>query len=332
MILVTGGTGFLGAYLLHYLIRQGRNVRATFRPYSDFSLVEDIRGQIEWVPCNLLDVNALADAMTGVEEIYHAAAKVSFRKKDAERMIHINEQSTANVVNLALEKGVKKLLHVSSIAALGRRLAHEEIDETVRWEWSSQNTAYAISKFRAEQEVWRGMAEGLNAVIINPSLILGAGRWNSGTASMFRSVARGLPAVPAGVNGMVDVRDVARIAIRLMDSDIHTERFILNSENLSYRNLFNMIAEATGAKAPSFEMKAWHGRIVARTEAILAFLQRRHARLDMDYVKSFGKNFYYSNEKIKEALDVEFIPIAQNVKDTARVYLERKRPALLPLF
>ncbi len=332
MILVTGGTGFLGAYLLHYLIREGRAVRATFRPYSDFSLLGDIREQIEWVPCNLLDVNALDDAMTGVEQVYHAAAKVSFRKKDAERMIRINEQSTANVVNLALEKGVKKLLHVSSIAALGRRSAHEEIDETVHWEWNNQNTAYAISKFKAEQEVWRGIAEGLDAVIINPSLILGAGRWNAGTPSMFRSVAKGLPAVPAGVNGMVDVRDVARMAIRLMDSDIQAERFILNSENFSYRKLFGLIAAATGAKAPSFEMQAWHGRIVARAEGLLAFLQRRQPRLDMDYVKSFGKSFYYSNEKIRKALDVDFIPIAQTVKETARVYLERKRPALLPLF
>jgi len=332
MILVTGGTGFLGAYLLHYLIRDGRPVRATFRPYSDFSLLGDIREQIEWVPCNLLDVNALDDAMTGVEQVYHAAAKVSFRKKDAERMIRINEQSTANVVNLALEKGVKKLLHVSSIAALGRRSAHEEIDETVHWEWNNQNTAYAISKFKAEQEVWRGIAEGLDAVIINPSLILGAGRWNAGTPSMFRSVAKGLPAVPAGVNGMVDVRDVARMAIRLMDSDIQAERFILNSENLSYRKLFGLIAAATGATAPPFEMQAWHGRIVARAEELLAFLQKRQPRLDMDYVKSFGKSFYYSNEKIRKALDVDFIPIAQTVKETARVYLERKRPALLPLF
>ncbi len=328
-VFISGATGFLGAYVLRELVKEGVSVRASYRQWSDFSMIEDIREKVEWVPCDLLDVSALSEALEGVEEIYHLAAKVSFRKKDAERMIQSNSRTTANIVNLALDKGVRKLLHVSSIAALGRRANEEHIDEKAVWNREGRNSAYAISKFRAEQEVWRGIAEGLNAVIINPSLILGAGPWRSGTPAMFHAVAKGLPAYPAGINGMVDVRDVARIAIRLMQSPIRGERFIVNSENLSYGQLFSMIAEATGATKPSFEMKEWHGRIVARADRFLAFFQRRKPRVDMDYVRNFGKSYFYSNQKIKEALNYRFIPIEQSILDIAAVWKEKKKPPLL---
>ncbi|MBK8704119.1 MAG: NAD-dependent epimerase/dehydratase family protein [Saprospiraceae bacterium] len=180
-ILVTGGTGFIGSYLLRYLVQNGyTRIRALRRPNSKMDMVAEIQDKIEWVECDLLDVLGLEEAMEGIRYVYHCAALVSMNRRDAQRLIEVNREGTANMVNWSLEKGVEKFLHVSSIAAIGHNKHAEFIDENCHWERSGKLSYYALSKYQAEQEVWRGVAEGLNAVVVNPSVVLGSGRWKEG--------------------------------------------------------------------------------------------------------------------------------------------------------
>ena len=174
-ILVTGATGFLGAYLLRQLVTQGHAIRALRRANSPMHLVEDIADLVEWVEADILDIVALETAFEGVTHVYHCAAMVSFHPRDVDRMMKINVEGTANIVNLSLSFGVQKLVHVSSIAAVGRSKERPQLDESSKWTTSKLNTNYAISKYMGEQEVWRGHAEGLAVGIVNPAIILGSG-------------------------------------------------------------------------------------------------------------------------------------------------------------
>jgi len=243
-VLVTGGTGFLGAYLLAYLVKKGYQIKAIKRKTSSMDLVKNIQHKIEWLEGDILDTPFLETAMKGVQQVYHAAAIVSFDPRDAAFMLKVNAEGTANLVNAALYEGVEKLVHVSSIAALGRKEFQPNINETAQWENSKENSNYAISKFKAECEVWRGMQEGLKIAILNPSVIIGAGNWKQGSCQLIQKVAKGLQFYPKGSTGFVDVRDVARAAILLMESDISGERYILNGANWSYQKFFTQTALA----------------------------------------------------------------------------------------
>ncbi|HLI93769.1 MAG TPA: NAD-dependent epimerase/dehydratase family protein, partial [Puia sp.] len=206
LILVTGGTGFLGAYIIRDLIQRGYSVRALHRHGSmPFFLPAAIREQVEWVRCDIRDPLGLEDAMAGVDGVVHAAAKVSFSPRERRELWSINIEGTANVVNTALDLKVRRFLFVSSVAAIGRTGGNEEVTEDRSWEHNRYNTNYAISKFRGEMEVWRGIGEGLPAVIVNPSTILGYGDWNNSSCAIFRSVYHEFPWYTEGINGFVDV-------------------------------------------------------------------------------------------------------------------------------
>ena len=186
-ILVTGGTGFVGSYLLRYLVQQGyTQIGAIKRPNSPMDLVEEIKDKIKWIEGDVLDIFSLEDALKGVQQLYHCAAVVSYSPKDFKQMMKVNVEGTANVVNLALEAGIKKMLYVSSIAALGKTEKTLWVDEQADWIPSKSNSQYSISKYLSEMEVWRGMAEGLRAAIVNPSVILGSGFWDAGTANFLK--------------------------------------------------------------------------------------------------------------------------------------------------
>ena len=209
MILITGATGLLGSYIARYLVAAGLPVRAIKRATSDLSLLAEAKDQIEWVDADVLNIPSLEDAFQGVSYIYHSAAAISFKKSERERMMKINIEGTANVVNVANYMGVQRLLHVSSVAALGKGKTDTMLNEDAVWEDSPYDTGYGLSKYLGELEVWRGMVEGLDAVIINPSTILGAGRWSDSSTRIFSKVEEGLSFYPKGSNGYVDVRDVA---------------------------------------------------------------------------------------------------------------------------
>jgi nucleoside-diphosphate-sugar epimerase len=248
-VLVTGGTGFIGAYILKELVEKGYSVRAIRRSNKlPFFISLDILSKVEWVNSDVLDVISLNEAMQGVDAVIHSAALVSFDKRERKQMYNTNVDGTANIVNLSLENGIRKLVHISSISALGRTATGEKVNEEKKWAESKLNSHYGISKNKAEMEVWRGMGEGLDAVIINPSTVLGFGNWHDSSCAIFKNSYKGFPWYTKGVNGFVAVEDVAKIAVLLMESNIIEERFIINHENWEFKKLFDAIADGFGQK------------------------------------------------------------------------------------
>lgn len=334
-VLVTGGTGFLGAYLLHYLVQKGYQVKAIKRKTSSMDLVKDIQNQIEWLEGDILDTPFLESAMTGVQQVYHAAAVVSFNPQEAAFMLKVNVEGTANMVNTAIYKGIEKFVHISSIAALGRKEFQPHINEEAQWENSKENSNYAISKFKAECEVWRGMQEGLNIAILNPSVIIGAGHWNQGSCKLIQRVAKGFKYYPKGRTGFVDVRDVAKAAIMLMESTVSGQRYIINSANWSYQKFFSQTAQALNQPAPNQAAAPWMVNLLWRAEWLRSKLFRTQPLLTRETARTSQSTYYYHNEKIVEDFGYDFIPMEETIQTTAKVFLDSQKKGqnygLMPL-
>lgn len=324
MILVTGGTGFLGSHLLRALVHAGKSVRALYRERIPEQL-NDIRDRVEWVKGDVLDVLALEDAMQQVEMVYHCAAVVSFQPDKKAQMMKINAEGTANVVNSALDAGVRKLLHVSSVAALGRAKTMQDISEASSWEDSRNNSAYAISKHLSEMEVWRGIAEGLDAVIVNPSIILGTGFWHDGSGMLLKNAWKEFPYYTQGINGFVDVEDVVKAMILLMDGPVTGQRFILSAENWPYRELFTKMATVLGKKPPHIAVKPWMAEIVWRIEGIKGKLSGKRPLLTKETARTAQLKVYYNNSKLLQALPgFQFRPLEETITSISKAFLQTK--------
>jgi len=266
---------------------------------------------------------SLEDAMEGIEEVYHCAALVSFLPADKKKLVRINTEGTSNVVNAALENNVRKLCHVSSIAALGRPESQAElIDENLVWKTSKNNSVYAVSKYGAEREVWRGTAEGLDAVIVNPSIILGVAGPGQGSSRIFNTVWEGLKFYPPGKNGFVDVRDVVRAMILLMNSDIRNERFILNVDNIEYKRLFELMAAEMGKPAPGIKVSPFLSGLAWRLEKIRSMVTGVKPLITRETAHTAVQHYEYSNEKIKKELGFAFTPIEETISHFCRIFKE----------
>ncbi|MBK6729618.1 MAG: NAD-dependent epimerase/dehydratase family protein [Bacteroidetes bacterium] len=323
---ITGANGLVGSYLARYLLMKGERVRALRRNTSDLKLVADIADEIEWIIGDITDVDSLAIAMEGVDYVYHTAAIISYVKKDAEKLMNINVEGTANVVNICLELQIKKMLHVSSIAAVGRTgISGELVVENNKWENINSTSDYSLSKHLAEREVWRGIAEGLNAVIINPSIIVGSGNWNSGSCRLFTTVNNGFKFYTEGITGYVDVRDVVEIAYRLMQSEIHSERFILNSENIMYKNFLWMVADALQVKRPPYKAKQFMSELAWRADALRSIFTGQTPSVTKTTARIANKQVYFDSSKIQEQLDYTFSPVAKAVADTGAAFIDEKK-------
>jgi nucleoside-diphosphate-sugar epimerase len=330
MILVTGGTGLVGSYLLYELTRKGHKVKALLRPgkkpYETRKLFncistenEHLIDQVEWVEGDVLDPFSLQKAMQGVDYVYHCAAIISFNPRELKSMLAVNVEGTANVVNACLENGIKKLCHVSSIASLGQAEKGEMIDEKAKWKTSRVNSGYAISKYGGEREVWRGLEEGLNAVIVNPSVIIGAGCHRKATNKLFHNIKNFLPYYVPGINGYVDVRDVVNAMIILMESTVSGERFVLNSENLSLREFFIKIADILGKPHPRIALNSLVMNTVAWLDEMQARLTRSKPLLTRENVRASMSKSYYSAEKFRAAFNYSFVPMADSLSEAFRV-------------
>jgi nucleoside-diphosphate-sugar epimerase len=316
MVFVTGGTGLVGSYLIKTLLDAGTPVRALRRrPHDGDVLSGDGDRRVEWVEGDILDIESLEEGMRGVRQVYHCAALVSFNPRQAARLFKVNVEGTANVVNAALLNGVQKLAHVSSVASLGRNPAGSPTDESMNWEEETNKSIYAKSKYAGEMEVWRGMAEGLETIIVNPSTILGAGDWKRGSAKLFKSVYDEFPWYTEGVNGFVDVRDVADALIRLMDSPIHSRRFILSSENWSYQRLFNEIADQFGKRNPYKKVSPFLAEVIWRLEKIKGLLSGKDPLLTKETARTAQAISLFDNRKVQEALPgFRFTPLEEAVR------------------
>lgn len=321
MILVTGGSGLVGKELIHQLLLNGEKVRAIFNK----SPIDIDHPQLEKMQCDILDVVALEEAMNGVEYVYHSAGFISYFPKEKAKLFKINVEGTSNIVNACLDAAVKKLVHVSSIAALGRPVASDGfITEEMDWNDSNNKNNYGRSKYLGELEVWRGVAEGLDAVIINPSLILGPGNWNEGSTQIFKSVYKELPWYTTGMNGFVDVRDVAKAMIMLMNADVHAQRFIVSANNENFQHVFNMIAKAFNKRMPNRRVTPFLAAIVWRMEAIKQLFTGIRPLVTKETAASAMAIQKFDNRKLKKFLPAfEYLPLQETITHTCNALQQK---------
>ncbi len=342
MKFVTGGTGLVGAHLLLELVKRGDQVRALKRKTSNLNHTvkifswytpeyKSLFDKIHWVEGDILDYFATEDMLYGVDEVYHCAALVSFLSSEKRMMIHNNVQGTANLVNASLFQGVKKFCQVSSIAALGRTSDGTPVTETTSWLPNKKNTGYSVSKFYSEAEVWRGIQEGLNAVIVNPSMILGPGNWESGSPRLFKTVYDGLLFYTRGVTGYVDVADVVRAILFLMKDEnfqkCKNQRFLLSAENLSFKELFSAIADELNKKRPRYYVPDALLGIAWRASALGSLFTGKPPALTRDTLVGSNRKFYFDGTKItKKISGFRYKSIDQSIREVSEIFLpEMKR-------
>ncbi len=335
MILVTGGTGLVGSHLLLELVRLGRKPRAIYRHKDRIEVTKKVFSyyvddhellfsSIEWVQCDILDVPKLETAFDEISEVYHAAALISFDPTDDKTLLKVNVGGTANVANLCIAHGVKKLCYVSSIAAIGPSVANEPIKESNDWTETTGN-GYAFSKHLAEMEVWRASQEGVPVAIVNPGIILGAGHWYSGSGKFFYAASKSPKYYLPSGTGFVSVEDVVAAMLLIMDSEIENERFILVSENWTYKLLSEIIAKGLGKNPPKKEIKLCMLHVFWRFDWVRSKLSGKKRRLSKATAKVFEKREYYDNTKLKKSLPAfEYQNLKKKVGEYATAFLEER--------
>jgi dihydroflavonol-4-reductase len=329
MILVTGGTGLVGSHLLYHLTKNGKTVRAIYRSSRSIGEVErlfrfytedagPLLERIEWIEAELSDYFALEEALHGVEHVYHSAAMVSFNPRESDKMLEVNTQGTANLMNACLKCEVKKVCYVSSVASLGKYVDGRQIDEKVEWQPDDYRSAYSYSKFRAEMEVWRASKEGVPVVIVNPTVIIGPVNWLRSSGRLFYSVKRGMPFYPGGATGFVDVRDVANALVLLMESDVINERYLLNGENLSFKAFFTMMAQAMQLRPPRIKVSRLITELGWRANLVLCFIAGKAPAITRDSARSAQASSKYSADKFSQQFNYTFIPIKDAIENSAQ--------------
>ena len=327
----------LGAHLLLDLTKNGSEVRALKRKNSDLTTVkkifswytsdaEKLFGQIEWVEGELSDKGFLGEVLAGVETVIHAAAKVSFHPKDRLRMLYENIEGTASLVDAALEMKIQRFCHVSSIASLGEQGSGLPVNEDFSWKNDKRRSAYSESKFRSEMEVWRGIEEGLDCVIVNPAFILGPGKWDHGSPRLFRTVRNRMKFYTNGSNGFVDVRDVSRAIIELSQSDdwesIKNQRYVLSAENISYHEVFGTIAEALYQAKPTIPANRFLLQIAWRAASVMSLVTGKEPALTRETARSSMKQSVYDGTKITCVINFKYTPIGQTIQEIAKIFLK----------
>lgn len=330
MILVTGGTGLVGSHLLYHLSLKNDKIRAIYRTASSLEKVkkvfsfytddEKLFSKIEWFQADITEVPAMIPAFASVKQVYHCAAFISFNLKDYREMRKVNIYGTAIIVNLAIDAKIDKLCFVSSIAAVGDSLEGNIITEENEWNKELDNSGYSITKFGAEMEVWRASQEGVEVVIVNPGVILGSGFWSSGFGKIFSQVYKGLKYYTEGVTGFVSVQDVVKPMILLMNSGVKNERFILVSENKSFKEIFFLIADAFDKKRPFKKVKSLQTAIFWRLTWVISKITGVTPLLSKYSAKSAHSISEYSSEKIEKAVNFKFEKLEKSIERICEAY------------
>lgn len=332
MILVTGGTGLIGSHLLYELTVKNNHIRAIKRPSSNLQNVLKIFGyysdkpetlfrKIDWVDVSVTDYYSLIGAFGDIDMVYHCAGLVSYNRRMKKELFETNVKGTSNIVNICLEKKIKKICFVSSIASFGEYDGVKAVDETTRWKPEKKSSLYSLSKLKAEMEVWRGIAEGLSGIIVNPSVVIGPGFWDKGVGITIRLVARGMRFYTRGSTGYVDVRDVAKIMVRLMETDISGEQFLVSSENFTFKEILDLISETLHRRNPDIHANKLVTGLGWRLNALFSWITGKEPVITRDNMRISHKHNLYSGQKIKDVLGYEFITIKDSVRFLAEKYL-----------
>lgn len=315
----------LGSFIVRKLLAQGEPFIALKRSNSDVSLLADVQSSIQWKDVDILDPVSTGEALENVSEVIHAAAVVSFNPRDARKIFRVNVEGTRNVVNACLNGHVKKLVYISSVAALGRLKGQAEIDEGQKWTDNPLNSTYAESKYLAELEVFRAHEEGLNTVIVNPSVILAGADWNKSSAKLFKYVWDERPFYIDSFLNYVDVRDVADATYRLLRADHRGERFILNAGAIALPEFLNKMAVRFSKKPPAMRLNKTILRLVAAGESVRSWFSRSEPLITRETARLAGTRFLYRNEKIKKQLNFEFQTIDQTLEWCCEYYMKQSK-------
>ena len=336
-LLLTGASGFIGYYLSHALAARGESFTALVREGADVRYLEEI-DHCTLVEGDLTDPESLYDALEGVATVIHAAACVSYRSEDEDRLLKVNAGGTANLVNMMLERGTPRLVYLSSVAALNRVDGGATIGLTDRWPLEEPNTPYARSKFAAEREVWRGQAEGLSVAVAYPATVLGAGDWaGSNTPSLWRRMSAGASIYPLGTAGFVDVRDVARGVLGLLDRRIDRDRFLLVAENWSWKELLTRIARSVDASPPTYGMPAWQSALLWPVEVLRARLTDAQPRVTRATHRNMQAQFTYDGSRYVTEMGSDYVPLETSIAEIGKAFVlahslgEPLRPTYLPI-
>jgi nucleoside-diphosphate-sugar epimerase len=321
-ILVTGATGFIGSYLVRKLLKEGyQSITCLKREGSDIESVEDIYDQVKWETVDLLEADFLFHIIKDHEYVFHCAAMVSFDPAKRDEMFKANVEGTANVVNGCLETSVKRLIYVSSVAALGRDPKIKVIDEEVEWSESDLNNDYGKSKMLAEMEVWRASAEGLDVVIANPSLVMGAGDWNRSSLQIFKRIHKGIKFYPSGGNGIVDVRDVVDGLIKMGHTESINQRYILTGVNVPYGEFFSMIAKGLGVSPPSRPLPEFLGMMAPLLEKFRSLILFRPPIITRSSLRTLNHMSRYDHSKSINVLGMSYRSIEETISDCTKAFL-----------
>lgn len=322
-VVVIGGSGLIGSYIVRKCLREGLTVRATHHKKLDPDCREAFGPAVEWVQADILNVFDLEDLFLGFDAVINTAAIISFdsrRKKDAFRLAR---EGTANIIAAAVDAGIQKLVHVSSVAALGRKKAENIITEKDVFSHSSFDTSYGLSKFLAEQEVWRGHFEGLPVTILNPSMVIGAGPWGQSSTKLITSVHQGLSYFPTGSTGFVDVRDVAQAAYLALSHDVDGQRFIINAENHPYESVFKEISRQLNTKNKWKVLAGGKAALAWRWSALVSSLTGKEPVITKENVKSTSTRNVHVNTKSLDILGLSYRPVWRSIEETCRVFREK---------
>lgn len=323
-ILVTGASGLVGVYLIRELLKRNEQLIALYRTKIPSALTQEEQTKVIWVQGDILDVVLLEELMQDCDEVFHCAGLVSFSPKKVKELYKINVDGTANIVNACLAAGIKKLIHVSSVASLGRKRNGQTVTENVKWDENSNPSVYGKTKYLGELEVWRGIAEGLNAAIVNPVIILGKTDWDSGSGATFKNAYHEFPWYTEGSSGFVDAEDVAKAMVLLMDSTVSAERFILSAENWTYRALFTAMANEFGKKPPSRKVTPFLAALVWRLEAIKGWFTGQDPLLTKETAETAQQTVKFDNSKILRALPgFSFKPLSQTIVESCTYYMSK---------
>ena len=334
-ILITGATGLVGSYLLHYLLQGGyEKIAILKRKNSDTSLIINVLNKIKCFEGDVLYIDTLEDALEGVEYVFHCAAMVSYDSRDKKILMQNNVEGTANVVNFCLEKNIKKLVHVSSIAAIGKDKNQPITNEKSRWNNDTDLTQYAISKYLSEQEVWRGAAEGLSVAIVNPPIILGSGFWGRSSTALFKQVWDGLRFYPVGASSFVDVRDLVRFMFLLMESEVENERFIVSGGNLSFQNLFSLMAKNMDKKIPTIKVSPLLRALAWRIEWLRSRFTGKSVLITRETAMISSKTYQFDASKSVNFFSFQYIPLEKTISEISEqlkvAATQDFKPMLLP--
>ena len=300
--------------------RSEKTIEKVTEVFSLYGANASLISKIEWFKADITDVPSMIPAFYGVKKVYHCAAFISFNPKDYREMRKVNIHGTAIIVNLSIDAKVNKICFVSSIASIGNSIYGEPSTEENEWNPQDDNSGYSITKFGAEMEVWRASQEGVDVVIVNPGIILGGGFWNAGSGKLFTKIFHGLKFYTEGKTGFVGVKDVVKTMVFLTNSTIKNERFILVSENKSYKEVFFLIADALKKKRPYKRIHRWKMELLWRVSSFLSIITGKEPLLSKYAAKSANSTSLYTSKKVQEILPFKFQTIEAVVKEVSENY------------